>query len=301
MKNVNNDTILITPSNIYSQSGEDGIIQQFLSLISDSHSLSKWCVEFGAWDGKFLSNTFNLIENFSYKGIYIEGSEKRFLDLKKNMETFEVICLNKYIGLDAHNSLDYILSNTPIPTDFDILSIDIDGCDFHILESIKKYRPKIIIVEYNPTIPNDVYFVQQADFSVNHGASALAIQKLAKSKDYTVVAMTETNLILLENKYIKHEWNIISDLSTLMPAKNEKIAIFFGYDGTVLCSANNIYFPWLGLSFSPKDLQIIPKHLRKYNKSFLQKILFGIYIIVIKPRSLNSIHFKKVLIWLFSK
>ena len=69
--------------NIYSQSGEDGIIKYLLSLISESHPLSKWCVEFGAWDGKFLSNTFNLVENYSYKGVYIEGSKKHFINLKK--------------------------------------------------------------------------------------------------------------------------------------------------------------------------------------------------------------------------
>ena len=287
--------------NIYSQSGEDAIIKQLLLLISESHSLSKWCVEFGAWDGKFLSNTFNLVENYSYKGIYIEGSKKHFINLKKNMQPFEVICLNNYIGIDKCNNLDYILSTTPIPADFDILSIDIDGCDFYILESIKKYRPKIIIIEYNPTIPNDVYFVQQADFSVNHGASALAIQKLAQSKDYIVVALTETNLILVDNKYIKNEWNIISDLSLLMPEKDAKIIIFFGYDGTILSNTSRIFYPWLGLSFLPKDLQVIPKYFRRYNKSFLTKLIFVIYIICTKPHSLNTDHFKKGLLWLLKQ
>jgi len=287
--------------NVYSQSGEDGIIKQLLSLISESHPLSKWCVEFGAWDGKFLSNTFNLVKNHSYKGVYIESNTKHFIDLKNNMKLFDVICLNTYVGINTHDNIDYILSSTPIPDNFDVLSIDIDGCDFFILESIKNYRPKIIIIEYNPTIPNDVYFVQQPDFSVNHGASALAIQKLAQSKDYIVVAVTATNLILLDKKYIKNEWNIISDLSTLMPEKNTKIVIFFGYDGTVLCNTNTIIYPWLGLSFLPKDLQVIPKYLRKYNRSFIQKILLGIYILSIKPHSLNVDHLKKSLFWLFKK
>jgi len=287
--------------NVYSQSGEDGIIKQLLSLISESHPLSKWCVEFGAWDGKFLSNTFNLVKNHSYKGVYIESNTKHFIDLKNNMKLFDVICLNTYVGINTHDNIDYILSSTPIPDNFDVLSIDIDGCDFFILESIKNYRPKIIIIEYNPTIPNDVYFVQQPDFSVNHGASALAIQKLAQSKDYIVVAVTATNLILLDKKYIKNEWNIISDLSTLMPEKNTKIVIFFGYDGTVLCNTNTIIYPWLGLSFLPKDLQVIPKYLRKYNRSFIQKILLGIYIFSIKPHSLNVDHLKKSLFWLFKK
>ena len=41
----------------------------------------------------------------------------------------------------------------------DLLSIDIDGNDYHIFESLKKLRPRLIICEYNPTIPvwYDVY------------------------------------------------------------------------------------------------------------------------------------------------
>lgn len=288
-------------NNVYSQYGEDGIIQHFLSLISTEHSLSKWCVEFGAWDGKFLSNTFNLVENFSYKAVYIEGSPKHFQSLRRNMAHFDVICINKYIGIDVNNSLDYVLKDTPIPDDFDILSIDIDGCDFYIFQSIKHYRPKIVIIEYNPTIPNDVYFVQHADFSVNHGSSASAIQELARSKNYTVVAITKTNLILIENTYIKPEWNIVSELSALMPANNTKITIFFGYDGTILCNTDRIFFPWLGLSFSPKDLQVIPKYLRTQNKSFIMKLLLGIYILLFRPHSLEKNHLKNVLLWLFEK
>lgn len=45
---------------VYSQTGEDGIIETILSTIGDRDG---WCVEFGAWDGQYLSNTRNLIEN----------------------------------------------------------------------------------------------------------------------------------------------------------------------------------------------------------------------------------------------
>jgi hypothetical protein len=41
----------------------------------------KWCMEFGAWDGQFLSNTCNLIENGDYSAVMIEYSRVRFLDL----------------------------------------------------------------------------------------------------------------------------------------------------------------------------------------------------------------------------
>ena len=46
-------------SNIYSQNGEDGIISEILKRLNlDQKKL--WCVEFGAWDGMHLSNTFAL-------------------------------------------------------------------------------------------------------------------------------------------------------------------------------------------------------------------------------------------------
>jgi hypothetical protein len=44
-------------SNVTSQCGEDGIIAKALSLIPER---TFWCVEFGAWDGKLYSNTYDL-------------------------------------------------------------------------------------------------------------------------------------------------------------------------------------------------------------------------------------------------
>ena len=42
--------------NIYSQNGEDGILQELLKKLN----LEKngWCCEFGAWDGIYLCNTY---------------------------------------------------------------------------------------------------------------------------------------------------------------------------------------------------------------------------------------------------
>ena len=48
-------------NNIYSENGEDGILEKIFSLLSPVLDDNKWCVEFGAWDGKYASNTFRLI------------------------------------------------------------------------------------------------------------------------------------------------------------------------------------------------------------------------------------------------
>ena len=59
--------------NYTSQFGEDGILERALELLP---ALDRWCVEFGAWDGKYLSNTYSLIEKHEYSAIMIEADPK---------------------------------------------------------------------------------------------------------------------------------------------------------------------------------------------------------------------------------
>ena len=54
--------------NVTSQNGEDGLIAKALSLLPD---LTLWCVEFGAWDGKHLSNTYDLVDSKGYHVVLI--------------------------------------------------------------------------------------------------------------------------------------------------------------------------------------------------------------------------------------
>ena len=75
--------------NKYSQNGEDGIIEIILSRLNLYNSDKCLCVEFGAWDGKLFSNTFNLVEK-GWNAIYIEGDEQRFKELLKTCLKFPV-------------------------------------------------------------------------------------------------------------------------------------------------------------------------------------------------------------------
>jgi hypothetical protein len=85
--------------NIYSQHGEDGILIYILDwLCSNDVPVGKWCCEFGAWDGKHLSNTFNLVEAFNWSSVYIEGDSVKFKDLLKTATCHPSIQpINKYV------------------------------------------------------------------------------------------------------------------------------------------------------------------------------------------------------------
>ena len=113
--------------NIYSQNGEDGIIQEIIKRLDIKDSKKKWVVEFGAWDGMHLSNTFNLVKQ-GWKAIYIEGEKSRFNELLKTSNKYpQIFPINAFVARDSKSkdSLDNLLKKTEIPIDFDLLSIDI--------------------------------------------------------------------------------------------------------------------------------------------------------------------------------
>lgn len=185
--------------NVYSQSGEDGIIEKILEIIPNK---DKWCVEFGAWDGFYSSNTAYLIQDKDYHAVLIEANSGKFNQLQKNFASNKnVTTLNRFVGWEKESSLDTILATTAIPRDFDFLSIDIDGNDYHVWNFINKYNPKIVCIEFNPTIPTNIRFVQPADPSINQGASLLSLVELGRKKGYELVSVLLFNAFFVRSEY----------------------------------------------------------------------------------------------------
>jgi len=174
-------------SNTYSQTGEDGIIAKILSLLPET---DRWCVEFGAWDGIHLSNVRKLILESQYNAVMIEGDASKFQLLKTNYsDNKNVHVVNAFVGFERTSSLDKILSAYEIPKNFDFLSIDIDGNDYYSWEAVDEYRPKVVCIEFNPTIPSEAHFVQSANPRINQGCSVLALEQLARSKGYQLICV----------------------------------------------------------------------------------------------------------------
>jgi hypothetical protein len=247
--------------NVTSQYGEDGIIDKILDLIGRREA---WCVEFGAWDGKYLSNTWDLINTKGWCGVLIEGDQARHAalsDLHKG-RTGEVFVEHAFVGWEGETSLDSILGRTPIPHDFDVLSVDIDGNDWHVWNALANYRPRLVVIEFNPSASNELYFVQDADPSLNQGASLLAFIDLAKRKGYELVATTYANAFFV----LKEDFPKIGIQDNGIDAMYEPYMdtqICQGFDGTIF-AAGHMWLNWHGIPLSQEDFQILPKALRKY-------------------------------------
>jgi hypothetical protein len=181
----------------YSQFSED----LFIANVFKQKNINKgFFMEFGAWDGKYLSNCRYLYEN-GWKGCFIEGNKSRFLDLKKNyIHDNNVVLLNVFVD-QADNTLDKILTQNNI-LELDLLSIDIDGKDLQIWKTLTKIKPKVIVIEFNHSIPFDVSYEDDTEELI--GNSFLAITKYANKTGYQLIHATTSNLIFINGDFNKN-------------------------------------------------------------------------------------------------
>ena len=152
-----------------------------------------------------------------------------------------------------------------------MLSIDIDSDDYAVWKGMEKFAPKIVIVEYNPTIPNACFYVQPLGEA--KGNSARALTELGRSKGYELVAVTGSNLIFVhDDQFAK----LGVEKTTLEDLREDVGFIFHGYDGVLIVTGDMGINPWSHMpiiqplppflrGFQPRP-KIIGKIRKKYRK-----------------------------------
>ncbi|MGD0576024.1 MAG: hypothetical protein ABSB61_11775 [Anaerolineales bacterium] len=183
--------------NVYSQNGEDGVLEEILSRLGVERGSF---VEFGAWDGKHLSNTYRLLE-IGWKAVYIEADQAKYDQLVLNMRGFQdrVTTIHALVEATGEGSLDNLLARTSLAPDFELLSIDIDSFDWHVWKGLSHYRPKIVIIEINSSIPVGV-FQTHRDARVR-GSSFASTVMLGRAKGYVPVCHTG-NLFFVDQELV---------------------------------------------------------------------------------------------------
>lgn len=239
---------------VHSQCGEDGIIAEILRRLP---TRDRWCVEFGAWDGFSYSNTAALWEAGYYR-VLIEGDARRFAALERRLgRSPRTHLIKAMVGWTAPDSLDLLLKETPVPTDFDLLSIDIDGNDYHVWSAVEEYRPKLVVIEFNPTIRNGVRFVQEPDSGLHQSSSIDSLVDLADQKGYELAATTEFNAFFVSRELFEILGISDNSVGHLRRDKSWQSEVFFGFDGRAIIMGGR-GLEWHGLPM-PHDKRFVPK------------------------------------------
>ena len=255
MKMINkNEALVKTKESIF--------INQIFSKIGKRTNQIKVC-EFGAWDGIHKSNIREFIIDGCILGIFIEADKKKYKKLRKNYESYKnTLLLNCFVGTLNENNIDSILLNNGI-SHLDFMSIDIDGNDYHVFESLKKVIVDIICIEFNPTIPFDTYYTQPNDTAVGRGASFLSLKKLAEKKGYTCIAVIGVNAIFLLNDLVSDDLIKYCALEFPMPSGPEPISLYVGFDGSVFSNKKSLYLNWHKINIDIESISPVPRFLRQ--------------------------------------
>ena len=192
---------------VFSQWGEDGIIQH---LTKSLEIKNKTFIEFGVED--FMeSNCRFLLMKDDWKGFVIDGEKSNIQKLKNSYFYWRhhLEAVDKFI---TKENINEILEKSGFDNDLGILSVDLDGNDFFILEEIKNFNPRILICEYNSVFGarRKISIPYQADFyrtNTHHsnlywGASLAAMTYLADKKGYSLVG---TNTASCNAFYVRND------------------------------------------------------------------------------------------------
>jgi hypothetical protein len=149
-----------------------------------------------------LSNTYNLISNRGWSGVLIESDAQKYGHLVRNMSDFStVLNICSRVSDTPPMTLDAVLSGTPIPKNFDLLSIDVDNDDYLIWKSFREYRPRVVVIEVNSSYPPGIEKIPLAGYDGQserkRGASIGSMVLLAKEKGYELALHTGNAILVL--------------------------------------------------------------------------------------------------------
>ena len=174
----------------YSQNDEDGIIAEIFCRVG---TINKTFLEIGA-SGGLENNTLYLLLQ-GWQGTWVDGSSKciEFIESKFSfaLNNGNLKALDSWVNKENINQL--VAGATDDGQALDLLSIDIDGIDYHILEAIEPLNARVLVVEYNPKFHPPVKWVME--YNPDHswdggdyfGASLKSFEVLLLGKGYKLV------------------------------------------------------------------------------------------------------------------
>jgi len=173
---------------VFSQYGEDGIIQEIFRRIGVTNQTF---IEFGVGNG-LENNTLNLLMQ-DWLGLWIEGDSSHAANIRNHfsdeLSSKQLHFIEDFI---TPENIEELFAAAQMPEEPDLLSIDIDGNDYYVWEAINRYKPRVVVCEYNAIFPPPQRWRmarahQMVPISSHFGASLASLTALAERKDYKLV------------------------------------------------------------------------------------------------------------------
>ena len=209
---------------VYSQNDEDGILAEIFRRIDVTN---RQFLEFGVENG-LENNTLNLLEQ-GWSGAWLEGDPRHVAAIehgfKRKIDAGNLRVRNAMIDRDNINSL---IQSLALPRDLDLLSIDIDGNDYHVWEAIAAIEPRVVVIEYNAKFRPPTQWVMRYDAAHRwdgtdqFGASLESMTELGRRKGYQLVGcnITGANAFFVKTALAGDRLATPADTATLyLPAR----------------------------------------------------------------------------------
>jgi hypothetical protein len=177
---------------VFSQWGEDGIVQHLTTHLKIPN---RTFIEFGVEDF-FESNCRYLLMKDLWQGFVIDGSPANIARLRRSY-FYWMFPLESLASFITRDNVAALMEQSGFGANVGILSVDVDGVDYHLVEALGHMRASIVIVEYNGlfghqrcvTVPYDPQFQRTKAHPSNLylGASLPAFVRLLNGRGYALV------------------------------------------------------------------------------------------------------------------
>lgn len=134
---------------VYSQSGEDGIVEYIFEKIGTKNKIF---AEIGV-----SAMTYGIIEN-NTMNLLLNGWSGFWFDCLDTVVPENCIFTKKLLTAET---VAQTFESVKVPRDLDLLSIDIDGNDYHVREALCQYTPRLCIMEYNGCFDGSTEYIMQ--------------------------------------------------------------------------------------------------------------------------------------------
>lgn len=194
---------------IYSQTDEDGIIEEIFKLIPNN----KTFLEIGIETGLECNTLYLLMKG--WKGTWVEGNPKYFKTISHELggTSFpgKLNVVNSFIDRDNITDIFRNAEQFFGVGNIDFFSLDIDGNDFYIMEQLfnNGVFPKVICVEYNakfaPPMSVKIEYNKTHvwDYSDYMGCSLQCYADLFTKHNYTLIScnIPGINAFFVQNEF----------------------------------------------------------------------------------------------------